>query len=409
MSLPSIERRRSLQLVIALGQLSARARADVPPPASDAKPPKSGIEVGLFPLIGGNTDTGFGAGAIGGVASFDPTNPIYLWKLDFSGFYATKGFPPTPSYIDAATKLTLPQLLCDHLRLEIRPAFTLDAALPFYGFGNKPFVPSETVADRDFYQRLHTGVSVSARWRLSPRWFVVSGLKGTLNKVTTEPGSTLSNVLATVDPYLTKYHGVIRLEAGIAYDSRDNEIAPASGQWHQLTARESPRLGDAIPYDYRQYNATARFYFTLIPRTLLLAFRGVVDLQAGNVPFYEESRFEDTSAIGGGQGVRGVPAYSFYGRAKVFGNAEVRLRAWVFNAMKRRFNIGFAGFFDAGRLWTDIKTARPELDGRGLSLHYGIGGGIRLQQGRAFLIRADVAWSPDAKPIGAYLMAEQAF
>ena len=401
-----IERQRSLRVFMVICLAAAGPAAADP---ADGKPPESGREVGLFPLIGGDTDNGFGLGAIGSVAEFTPDNPIYLWKLDFAGFYATKGFPPTPSYIDAATTLTLPQLLDDHLRLEIRPSFTIDKSLRFFGFGNKPVVPGQTVPTRDFYERLHPAAAVNTRWRLSKHWFVLGGVLITFDKISTSPDSTLALALAATDPYLTKAHGVIRLETGIAYDSRDNEIAPTKGQWHQLKVRKSPRLGDAIPYDYTQYNATARFYFTLIPRTLLLAFRGVVDLQTGNVPFYEESRFEDTSAIGGGQGVRGVPAYSFYGRAKVFGNAEVRLRAWRFEALSRRFNIGFAGFFDAGRLWADVRTSHPELDGRGLGLHYGIGGGIRLQQGRAFLVRADVAWSPDAKPIGAYVTADQAF
>ena len=179
-------------------------------------------------------------------------------------------------------------------------------------------------------------------------------------------------------------------------------MAPAQGA-HQ------PALGDAVPYAYHQYDAIARFYTTLVPRRLVLAVRGVADLQTGNVPFYEESRYEDTSAIGGGQGVRGVPAYQFYGRAKAFGSVELRYKAWRFEGLSRRWVIGFAGFVDAGRLWSGITTAHPELDGTGLGLHWGTGGGIRIQQGRAFLVRADIAWSPDARPIAAYVMADQAF
>jgi len=152
---------RSLATLVAL---SARvAAADTaspnppakPPDAAVEPPPESGREVGLFPLIGGDTDNGFGLGAIGSIAVFDKDNPVYLWKLDFSGFYATKHFPPSPSYIDAAARLTLPQLLDDRLRLELRPSFTLDEALPFYGLGNKPTVPTTTVRSRDFYERLH--------------------------------------------------------------------------------------------------------------------------------------------------------------------------------------------------------------------------------------------------------------
>ena len=380
------------------------------PPSSDMASDKveSGREVGVFPLVGGDTDNGFGAGAIGSIASFDPKNPIYRWKLDFSAFVATKS-PPSPSYIDLATTLTLPQLLDDHLRLEMRPSFTLDSALPFYGIGNKPSVPSTTQADRDFYKRVHPAVSMNARWRLSDHWFALDGIQATYNKITSASASTLERDLGATDPFLTKSHGVLRLETGLAYDTRDNELAPNSGQWHQVKIRVSPRLGDALPYQYEQYDAIVRYYRTLVPNKLVLALRAVGDVQAGNVPFYEESRYEETSAIGGTQGVRGVPAYSFYGHVKAFGNVELRAKVWRFEAVSRKFIVGFAGFFDAGRVWTDIRAAHPDQDGTGLGIHYGVGGGIRVQQGRSFLVRADLAWSPDARPIGAYVMADQAF
>jgi hypothetical protein len=398
-----------LSLAVAVLCPMRSARADVLGAGSDDTPERPGREVGLFPLVGGDTDNGFGAGAIGSIADFDGVDSVYVWKLDFSGFYATKNaFPPSPSYIDGAATLTLPQLLHDHLRLEIRPSFTLDEALPFYGLGNQPPVQSQIVPSRDLYERIHPAVSINSRWRLSPHWYALDGLQVTLNRIHSDQGSTLQTELAASDPYLTKTHGVIRLETGFSYDTRNNEVAPGHGMWHQIKVRVSPRLGDAVPYKYEQYDAIARFYTTL-PHGIVLGVRGVVDLQTGDVPFYEESRYEETSAIGGTQGVRGVPAYQFYGRAKVFGNVELREKAMKFTALSRKFTLGFAEFVDAGRLWTDITKANPQLDGTGIGLHYGIGGGVRLQQGRAFLVRADLAWSPDARPIGAYVMADQAF
>jgi hypothetical protein len=65
-------------------------------------------------------------------------------------------------------------------------------------------------------------------------------------------------------------------------------------------------------------------------------------------------------------------------------------------------------FTDFGRLWAGT-TSHPELDGSGLGLKYGLGGGLRLQDGKTFVIRADVAWSPEARPVGAYLTAGHAF
>jgi Omp85 superfamily domain len=404
------ERPRSVSYAVAAAvaattALTATAAADVP--TEDEH--KAGREVGLLPLIGGDTDNGFGVGAIGTIAEFDANNPLYRWKLDFAGFYATKTFPPTPSYIDGAIKLTVPELLDDHLRVEVRPSFTLDSALPFFGIGNRPPIPPTIVASRDFYERLHPALMVAMRWRLSRHWFALDGAQLIYNKVSVAPDSTLARELAAIDPYLTSAHGLLRVDAGLVYDSRDNEIAPNSGQYHQVKVRLSPHVGDELPYAFEQYDAIGRFYTTLMPHRLVLALRGVVDVQTGNVPFYEESRYEDASAIGGPLGVRGVPAYQFYGRAKAFGSVELRAKLWRFAAASRRFTIGFAGFVDAGRVWTDVYAEHHALDGTGVGIHYGIGGGLRVQQGRAFLVRVDVAWSPDARPIGAYVMADEAF
>jgi hypothetical protein len=38
-----------------------------------------------------------------------------------------------------------------------------------------------------------------------------------------------------------------------------------------------------------------------------------------------------------------------------------------------------------------------------------VGGGLRLQSGDAFVLRGDVAWSPDARPIGAYFAVGHTF
>jgi hemolysin activation/secretion protein len=221
--------------------------------------------------------------------------------------------------------------------------------------------------------------------------------------------NTLARDTRLSDPNLEASHGVLRLETGVVYDSRDNELSQSRGQLHRLKLRVSPRIGDAMPYGYQQINVTTRFYLTVVPRYMILAFRSVFDLQLGDVPVYELARYEDTSAIGGGGGVRGVPAYRFYGKVKAFGNVELRSETFKFSAYGKPIILGFAAFFDAGRLWSDLTQDQPQMDGVGLGLHFGLGGGIRLQQGRSFLVRADVAWSPDARPVGAYLQANHTF
>jgi outer membrane translocation and assembly module TamA len=139
-----------------------------------------------------------------------------------------------------------------------------------------------------------------------------------------------------------------------------------------------------------------------------VATRAVFDVLMGHVPFYELSRFEETSALGGLKGVRGVPAQRYYGKVKLFGNLELRARVTEFSLLNKRYVLGMVAFLDGGRLWSDFTPERA-LDGSGLGLKYGTGAGIRLQEGKTFVIRADLAWSPDARPVGGYLAAGQIF
>lgn len=77
---------------------------------------------------------------------------------------------------------------------------------------------------------------------------------------------------------------------------------------------------------------------------------------------------------------------------------------------KSQYQLGLAGFFDGGRVWADWRSA-PELDGTGWGLKYGTGGGLRLQKGSTFVLRADLAWSPDARGVGVggYFLAGHLF
>lgn len=397
--------------IVALGTASA-AVAD--PEVREVRevgkaPGPSTTETGLLPLIGGDTDIGIGIGAIGSVAAFDADHHPYRWQLQFSAFAATKGSVTSPSYEDAYLQLTFPQLLNGRLRLELRPSFTHDTTLPFYGLGNYAPDPAQTVPARDFYQRIHPAMAVTTRWKLSPSWSVLVASQYVYNRTEFDPTSTAAMDLATIDPDALRPHSLLKLQTGLVYDTRDSEISTTEGQYHQVTLRVSPGIGAAFPYEYGQLTAMARFYTTVIPRRMVLAIRGVFDMQFGDVPFYELGRYEDTSAIGGGLAIRGLPAYRYYGKIKAFGNVELRTAVTRFDLWGRKLKLGVATFVDGGRLWTGMTNPRPELDGTGLGLHYGVGGGLRLQQGQTFVVRADVAWSPDARPVGAYVLADEMF
>jgi hypothetical protein len=354
---------------------------------------KTGTEIGVLPLIGGDTDNGFGVGAIGSIASFDKDHTPYKWQLQFATFIAARDSITSPSYEDAFVNMIIPQMLDGRLRVELRPSFTRETALHFYGLGNQITIPANVDRTRDTYTRLHPQLAGMTRWKLNKEsaWSALLGGQYLYNQISYASSSTIGQQAPMINPVGERAHSVLRLETGIVYDTRDNELAPNRGMYHTLEFRVSPHIGDAFP-----------------PRNVL-AFRVVGDGLLGYVPFYELSRYEDTSALGGSLAIRGVPGYAFYGKAKVFGNIELRTRVTNFRLLDRRFKFGVATFIDGGRLWSDLRFSHPELDGNGLGLHYGVGGGIRLQQGRAFLVRADLAWSPDAAPIAGYVLADHIF
>ena len=142
---------------------------------------------------------------------------------------------------------------------------------------------------------------------------------------------------------------------------------------------------------------------------MTLLFRVVGDTLLGDPPFYELARFDETPAIGGGKAVRGVPAQRYYGKVKLFGNFEVRSELLHFTVGQEAHGSRRGEFVDGGRSWTELGHLNPDLDGTGLGLKYGLGGGLRLQEGQTFVVRGDVAWSPDARPVGAYFAAGEVF
>jgi hypothetical protein len=391
------------------------ARADDPPPAREAK-----TEFGIVPLVGGDTDYGVGVGQLSNIARLKPGVTPFAWRLESGAFISFKTEDKAGKtslvnpYQDFYILLTVPHFLSQRLRLEVRPSFTRETTQRYYGLGNASIAPAQDVPSRDFYGRAHPTMSVRLRWDVFKALFWEFGINYTENWFMLDPQSTLANDMQAGSPEVrtllgeARSHGVLLIENSLIFDTRDSEVAPQRGQFHQLKLRLSPHLGDHLPYRYAQVNLTNRFYFALVPDRLGLAVRTVVDVQWGDVPFYETARYEDTFAFGGGNGIRGIPGQRYYGRVKVFSTVELRARLFGFNLWGKPYILGGAAFVDAGRLWADT-SYHPELDGTGLGLKYGVGAGLRIQSGKTFVIRLDAAWSPDARPVGAYLTSGHTF
>ncbi|HKP62358.1 MAG TPA: BamA/TamA family outer membrane protein [Polyangiales bacterium] len=370
-------------------------------------------ELGLLPLLGGDSDLGLGGGALGSITRIEPGWEPYRYRVEVGAVvtFKTDGELQVP-YQDVYVLWTIPDLIPKRLRLELRPSYTRERNQNYYGIGNATRAPELGPLDQpavDYFQygRMHPTLQLRLLLHLGHGFFLGLGNSLTYNELYVHPGSKLD--ADRHDPQLAGFfgptgpHWVDFFEYTLLYDTRDNETSAQSGMHHQLRLRLSPGGTEAFPYRYGQVDVIARF-FTTHGRSVFAA-RVVGDAQFGDPPFYELARFEDTFALGGVNGVRGVPGQRYYGKLKLFGNLEWRARLVDFRLFGLPCSLGSALFFDAGRLW----APDPELDGPALGLKFGVGAGLRLQQGQAFVARADLAWSPDARPIGAYVTAGQLF
>ena len=95
-------------------------------------------------------------------------------------------------------------------------------------------------------------------------------------------------------------------------------------------------------------------YLPVIHDRLVAALRVVGDVQFGDVPFYELSRFDETSALGGSKYIRGVPSNRYWGKRKLLGNLEVRSQLYHRQIRVSRYELGLTAFLDSGRVWADV-------------------------------------------------------
>lgn len=402
-----------LAWVVAAGTANA-----APADGGEASAHPGKLELNFFPIAGGDSDVGIGGGQLSNIARLGTTEGSYRWKVEDAALvtFKLRDSSLVIPFIDIWAMWTVPHFGPDgRFRIEVRPSYTDERTLGYYGIGNATRYPEGLPTAALEYRRTHPTLAGKLRVQLYDDMFASIGNSFTYSHLEVGPDTLLARDQSSGPPEVRRLlgtfdaHAIDLVELGVEYDTRDQETVPHHGQWHMLLGRLSPAFGSFLPYNYLQIEAIARFYTTPVPRWLSLSLRLVGDTFIGDPPFYELARFDDTPAIGGGKAVRGVPAQRYHGKVKLFGNLEARSEVLPFSMFGKPFVLAVALFFDGGRTWTEMFHAHPELDGRGIGLKYGIGGGLRLQEGKTFVVRADVAWSPDARPVGAYFDAGQIF
>ena len=372
----------------------------------------------VVPAVGGTTDIGVGVGEFAGVTRVRRGVEPFLWDLESAGLVTGKlsdGHLIVP-YGDVYVKLVVPRPFGSASELSVRPSFTTETTLGYYGVGNasSDTPPSGRSSSYFEYVRTHPSVVVDLRWRVVDHLAGRTAVRYTQNwmsapadsKLAADRASGSSEVKGLLGP--TGPHAVALFTYGLEWDDRDSEVSPHSGSFDDALVRLSPGGTTAFPYRFLEGTVDARRYLPLWKDRLTLALRAVADVLVGHPPVYSLARVDEEFALGGPMGVRGIPTQRYAGKAKAFASVELRADVASLHALGKPIQVGVVAFFDGGRVWADI-APHPELDGTGVGLKYGVGTGLRLQSGDAFVLRGDVAWSPDARPLGGYFAVGQAF
>jgi outer membrane protein assembly factor BamA len=386
--------------------------------AQDDEESRPKTEFTPAPLVGGSSDLGVGGGVIASLARVGPKYNPYLYRLEFVSttfFKSQQGHLKVP-YFDNYLDLEIPDLVKGRMKLELRAAYTREATLKYYGIGDAAKLPSHADLDDPFYEydRIHPEFSAKLRERIIGALAIDLWLTFTYNRLDVPADTLLAedahssnavvrNLITTFAP-----HSVATFSYGVEWDTRDNEVSPTKGQWETARVDLSPGGYGGVPQRWGRADGAVRFFVPVGKDGSALAIHGVGDFLFGDPPFYELSRFDDTGAFGGPNGVRGIPAQRYHGMVKLFGQVEFRKMLFHFHALGKSNGVEAALFADGGRLWATYHD-NPELDGTGVGLKYGLGGGARLVAGTSFVLRGDIAWSPDARPICGYIAAGNAF
>ncbi|HKO95180.1 MAG TPA: BamA/TamA family outer membrane protein [Polyangiaceae bacterium] len=387
--------------------------------ASTERPEGADTEFALVPFVGGSSDVGYGGGYMASLAELEPGREPFVYRIETSGSITvskTDGVFRVP-YLDVNLRWRFPHVIEDRLGLDLRVSFTRESTLKYYGLGNASTIPPGADPGAPEYEhgRVHPSLKVAWDYRLRP-WVFAFGVSYTQNWFEVPPDSQLALDMQSDQAYVrdllgdAEYHGVPELSVAVAWDTRDDEVSPRRGVYVSQKFDVTPGTFGGSSYRFGRWGSSARVYVPLVPerRRLVLAMRATTDLLIGAAPFYELARYDDTFAIGGSRGVRGIPAQRYYGKIKAFANFELRSELFALNVVGDDWRFGAVAFADVGRLWADYHS-HPDLDGTTLGLKSGFGGGLRVAAGTSFVVRYDLAWSPETQRTSSYLAAGHMF
>lgn len=399
---------------------------------------KSGWSFGGVPAIAFDSDIGFKYGAV--VNFFDygdgSVYPKYKHSLYFEWSRTTKGSGINQFTYDS-------EYLIPGIRTTGEISYLTEQSLDFYGFNgyesyyNSSFEDEEDplYKSRMFYRADRRMFRLRAEFQGklpvdNLRWFGGFDHYGInmdtvdinkLNKGKEEEDKLPATGGGLYGDYIR--WGVIPedqadggnttlLKAGLVYDTRDNEPNPMKGIWTELQFLAAPSFLGNRDYAYTRLVLTHRQYFTLVPKTVNLAYRlSYQGKLSGNMPHYMLPFVFNTApnmtrdGLGGAKTMRGIQRNRVVGDDFVYGNLELRWKVLRTVVLNQNFYIALAGFLDGGMVTGKYELpdnlpveAQEWLDlGDPEKLHLSYGAGVHFAINENFIVTVDYGLANDPR------------
>jgi len=400
---------------------------------------KTGWTFGAVPAIAYDSDVGF---KYGGVVNFydfgdGSTYPKYRHSIYLEWSRTTKGSGINQFLYDS-------EYLIPGVRTTFEASLLTEQALDFYGFNgyesyyNADYEDDENVQyiSRMFYRMDRKLLRLRAEFQgklgiENLKWFAGVSYYGV--KLDTVDVNKLNEGQDPEDMLPTNIGGGLYgqyidwglipedqadggnttiAKLGLIYDTRDNEPNPMKGIWTELQLLYAPGFLGNGDLAYTKLVLTHRQYFTLVPKTVNLAYRlSYQGKLSGNIPTYmmpfvfNSAPYTTRDGLGGSKTIRGVNRNRVVGESFVYGNVELRwkfLRTVVFN---QNVYVALAGFMDGGMVTGKYdlpETTNPDAInwlalGDDEELHLSYGAGLHIALNENFIVSVDYGMAADPR------------
>jgi hypothetical protein len=194
------------------------------------------------------------------------------------------------------------------------------------------------------------------------------------------------------------WDNVLRL--ALSVDTRDFEPDPNSGVYAELSGEYGTKAL-ASQYQYMRLMLSVRAFYSPVPRyaDLVLAVRGLYEIQTTGTPFFSESLLpfidDDHAGLGGVKTLRGYAQNRFVGPIIALTNYEVRWTFLKFRVARQGIALIAVPFVDMGRVFDDV--GQTTLGGWKRAQ----GGGLHIAWNEATVLTVDYGFS--SEDTGLYL------